>query len=950
MPNRANRWEECFFSQFTPLILKALHGPWDSRGRMNDDGIDGDAADARLASLVQFGFPETAINDFLSEHQDAFHERLEWLEQRRETAIEIEERLAALSSARPLDNVLSQYMTQPNDPFTVEERYVAFERDVRAVAPWEPPLNQSRSAWFDGGDADVWYALYDRLAQLDVSSHAAVGPLHRLFSSPERADELLRHLKTVEADERRQIQMIEVGAQRLREQGYDVGELNHLPLLEALGVLERWQAFHGKKEQVRLGAVQMIQPFDASLAIELEARCHALQDVEDTAALEDLSNEIQTLAQTLEERRRALSEAIQEWRQMGIVFPHEGELHPNDLMEWEANYDEVAQAVERHLTLVDRWDRFARYWPSRAEASKPYVGQLDQNDRLRDAVDEMDALWKKLELDGLELLQTYEHAGLAVNEWQQQVFDDPMSAMERMTIERERWDERVSLIEALGGLDVSFSGDEDVGLRQQLLAIENVGNDVLDEMNEFVERTSRRNERHRVMLEDELAAMRRSGILEHEANTSDMNLRELEQHVALLTRSQGAAEANGQTGVLLTRMRASLTTELESLRQSGWAVEKWLRELGKDTLQVARELSDARPHLQRHDVLRRRLLALPWNRDVELGLQVEMMSQQPNRLAYLSQQIPQYTAHLASRTVEDEGYELHLWHPTTERPTLVPIPEQQNHPVLQPTSALEEAHEAMLEAMDTNVNESDDEDEAPVTDEALEKPAERMERSVDEPVETEEMDVVQEVAADSEPPTTLVEPERATPSEKEIQSIAPSATAPVNVDTAVATKKALESLTTLVAVLGLTELSARIEQEGMDALQDVRRGLAGHVNIAPRDVRIGRLLRLSLRLLPEGNQADYERARLLTALSEMVPTLKRWTRRRLEARHSGSKGNFLDDAMELGNALERIPGLGQHLPLQEDDWPLPSDMNRLGAEVSKLAHSVNLPSAGGVKA
>lgn len=916
---------------------------------MNDDVNDGDETDARFASLMQFGFPEAVMNDFLSEHHDAFHERLEWLEQRRETAIEIEERLAALSSARPLSSALSNYAQQLNDPFTVEDLYAAFERDVREVAPWEPPLNQSRSAWFDRGDADVWYALYDRLARLDLSSHAAVAPLHRLFSSPERADELLRHLETVEADERRQIQMIEVGAQRLREQGYDVGELSQLPLLEALEDLERWQAFHGEKEQVRLTAVQMIQPFDASLAIELEARCHALQDARDAEALEALSLEIQTLAQTLEQRRKALSDAIQGWRNMGVVFPHEGELHPNDLMEWEANHDEIAQTVERHLSLMERWDRFARYWPSRAEASRPYVGQLDQNDRLRDAVDEMDALWKKLELDGLELLQTYEHAGLELNDWQQRVIDDPMSAMERMTIERERWDERVALTEALNGLDVSFSGGEDVGLRRQLLAAENVGDDVLDEMREFIGRAIRRNERHRVMLEGELAAMRRSGILEHETNTSDMSLSELERHVARLTRSNGAAEASGQTGTLLTRMRTSLASELESLRQNGWAVDKWAGDLGKATLQVARELSDARPHLQRHDVLRRRLLALPWNRDVELGLEVEMMSQQPHRLAYLSQQIPQYTAHLASRAVEDEGYELHLWHPATERPTLMPVPEQKNHPVLQPTSALEEAHEAMLEAMDTNVDEPMHEASVPASDEGHKEPMETSDRLVDESIETEEK-VEHEELADIAPPVGPVEPEITRSSESERIPVQASTSTPVTADSDEATEKALGSLATLVAVLGLTELSANVEREGMKSLADVRRGLAGHVNIAPRDVRIGRLLRLSLRLLPEGNQADDERARLLTALSEMVPSLKRWTRRRLEARHSGSRGNFLDDAMELGSALERIPGLGQHLPLQEDDWPLPSEMAALGIEVAKLARSVNLPSAGGVKA
>ena len=113
-------------------------------------------------------------------------------------------------------------------------------------------------------------------------------------------------------------------------------------------------------------------------------------------------------------------------------------------------------------------------------------------------------------------------------------------------------------------------------------------------------------------------------------------------------------------------------------------------------------------------------------------------------------------------------------------------------------------------------------------------------------------------------------------------------------------------------------------RKGMEAIPDVRRGLAKHVNVAPRDVRVGRLLRLTLRLLPEGNQSDVARATSLKQLSALVSPLKRWMRRRLEARHSGASGDFLADAAELGVALERIPGLGRHLPLEEDEWPLPS--------------------------
>ena len=950
MPNHAKRKEERQFPSFTPLILKALHGPWDGRGRMNGDGEEHDGGDARLASLVQFGFSESAMNGFLSEHPDAFHERLEWLEDRRETATEIEERLNALSQSQTLRQALSDYAAQLNDPFAVEEVYLAFERYVRALASWEPPLNLSRGVWFDAGEGDTWYAVYDRLIQLDLSSHAAVVPLHRLFSSPERIDELLRHLETIEADEARQVQMIEAGAQQLRAHGYAVEELGELPLLEGLRVLERWQAFHAEKEHVRLAAVQMIQPFDAGLAIEFEARCHALQDANDASALDDLSNEIEALAQTLEERRRVLSDIIQRWRESGIVFPHAGELHPNDLMEWEANHDEVALVVERHLSLIERWERFARFWPSRTEASKPCIGHLDQTDQLRDAVDEMDALWKKLELDGLELLETYEHAGLEVSEWRQRVFDDPMNAMERMTMERQRWDERVSLIAELNGLDVSFSGDEEVTLRQELLASEDVDDGVLEEMKAFVERFTRRIERHRVMLGEELAALRRSGRLEHEVDTSGMNINELERHLANLTRSNGARDDASQTSMVQTRLRSSIATELEGLNQNGWAVDKWLADVNDSPLQVARALSDARPHLQRHDVLRRRLLALPWERDVELGLEVETMIQQPHRLAHLNQQIPHYTTHLASRTIEDEGYALQLWQPIVSRPTLVPVPEQRERQVLQPASALEEAHEAMLEAMDADEEENPLDEEGSVNVTVAAKPPEPLEQPVSPQVEEEKGEPIEEILVSEESPSEPVKEAVNREKEDQTPSIESSTPPLVEVNPADASKKALTSLSELVAVLGLTELASTVEQDGMQALQEVRRGLAGHVSVAPRDVRIARLLRLSLRLLPAGDGDDNERARLLRELSDMVPALKRWTRRRLEARHSGSKGNFLADAVELGIALERIPGLGQRLPLEEDDWPLPSDMAGLRTEVSKLTQSVNLPSAGGVKA
>jgi hypothetical protein len=109
-------------------------------------------------------------------------------------------------------------------------------------------------------------------------------------------------------------------------------------------------------------------------------------------------------------------------------------------------------------------------------------------------------------------------------------------------------------------------------------------------------------------------------------------------------------------------------------------------------------------------------------------------------------------------------------------------------------------------------------------------------------------------------------------------------------------------------------------------------------------------LRLALRLLPDGSEDDQLHAPLLIELNRLVPPLKRWMRRRLEARHSGASGDFLSDAEALGVALERIPGLGRHVPLGKDDWPLPQGTEALKGEVALLAKAVQLPSAGGVQA
>ena len=936
--------------------IENLPYPVGLRGQMDEPSELEREVAQRLAALERFGFDGERMLRFVNEHPDGALARLEWLDGRREVASEIEDRIVGLSEvvSYGLESV-EAFRTELSNPFEMDDVHRAFERAVRSVASWEPPLNRVRSLWHHAGLGETWNLLYRRLAGLDPSSGPAVEPFHRLFGEPERHDEMFRHLETVEEDERRQRAVIEEGVADLRQRGMDVGDLASASLLDALGALEDWQAFHDERERVRLSVAQFIEPFDADLALEFSTRVHGLLQPNQRAELGGLKEEVAHLAHTLEERRKALSHRLASWRTKGVVFPHEGELRPGDLLEWETNHDMVEASVESHLAVVERWKRFATYWPSRTAASEHLVGHLDKTEALLEAVENLDNLWKKVELDALDVLQGYENAGLDVADWRNLVFEDPLHALERLTSTRSVWERRVVLLRRLGEIDVSSSGMDDVDVRRHLLSNENLDDEVLDEIEEFTQRLERRQARHRTMLEDELAAVRRAGRLVEERNTDRMSLQEFERYIGSLQRHHPSTSPTAEEGLSASMLKA-LKDELQQLAEQGWLVGHWLDLVPGDAMDVARSLSQARPFIATHDALRRRLTRLPWANDVRLAAKVELMLKQPDQLEVLSQNIPAWAGHLAQRPTEQDGFIFSAWQPAHSHPTLLPVRETV-HPVLRPTSSLDDAHEAILEAMEEPNPQAEDE-------EGVEKEEhEEMSSEEIQPVEIQTGGGGESLSAPEQPLPALpavIETMVANGDDHRSASDEPvavhvSKTMGEDEETSPTpptegTQEALENLVRLLSLLNLNDLANEVSDSGLQALPGVRRGLAPHVNVEPRDVRIARLLRLTLRLLPQGDESDDKRAALLLVLAETVAPLKRWMRRRLEARHSGARGDFLDDAAELGLALERIPGLGKHVPLERDTWPLSNDLLELSAAVQHLRKVVFLPSAGGVQA
>ena len=103
---------------------------------MDEERRSTDDVDARLASLAQFGFPYDEMLEFLAEHEGGTNERLTWLEQRRQTASMIDERFQAIELGGVFDEGLRIIHADLNNPFTVEETALDFERHVRSILSW----------------------------------------------------------------------------------------------------------------------------------------------------------------------------------------------------------------------------------------------------------------------------------------------------------------------------------------------------------------------------------------------------------------------------------------------------------------------------------------------------------------------------------------------------------------------------------------------------------------------------------------------------------------------------------------------------------------------------------------------------------------------------------------------------------------------------------------------
>ena len=826
----------------------------------------------------------------------------------------------------------SSWLSRLDEVENTESILKKWIEDAAINRPWEPYIVKAEDRWSQQGRRSNLSALVKRLNSLDPSSFSACQPLFILFDDVSSEELISSMLDEIESDEARRRNVVNEMIDLLAREGVDASDARSMKINEALDHLSSLQSRADGARNNRLRIEREIRPYDDELANRLLEKNS-----------KDMTEEVDAIINNLSERLSSLTSTIEEWKHLGVKFPDDGKILPHDLLDWEAELPEIEAAVELHLRALERWREFATLWPDKCGDSS-LVGRLDKTEEFVDLVDSLDQEWRELELEGMQIIGSWEDKGFAMDVWRARMAEEPRSATAWLKREEVNYRAANSLIEALMSLDASIDGEDEIMQRVAILREFDLDDGLIEEMNYFIETRARRGARHRSMLETDWMDLVRKGLAE-DRPTASLTLAEFESLIA------DARTNKRHSGIPIERLEGRMVEEIEEWYQQGFSIEGVREMLEKDPVNLALMMTTMREAVANHEKLRRRVSSLDWTRSPKMSIDVNLDLSMPERLASLSARIPELMKELAQCKVEDPDFKFVAWRPRMRtRRVLVPAPE----------SAEEDAMEAILKEMETEVSEIEEIDV---------KPEEEVEEEI---VEEDEEELV-----DEEPPKKksgrikglvsgggrdgvgkfgavgdviggitdrigvtdygLAGKSAAKKKEKEEAK---------QKEIVVGDSSAMESI---LRSLGLEKEADMLLDNG--DINSVRRALASHVGLEPRDTRLDRLLRLSLRLMPKDDDEDEQRFALLSNLSELAKELSKWTRVRLEARHSGAVGSLLEDSLTLGEALIRIPGPGTALPLDADDYALPSpdDIDSLSNEVKVLKRRVMLANSGGVR-
>jgi hypothetical protein len=834
------------------------------------------------------------------------------------SALNLRRRLVSFQSDADITNMLQDL----RNPEMVNEIQTQFLDWVSINAPWEPGYFRSYPLWAESEETETLYwELISLSAGLDESSWTSLDLLLPLLQKPKNHDQIKHELEQLHLDEQRQRRLLDKAISQLQENGFDI-HFDSAKLIEQFNEIERMQEYSSQINLLQLEIQSSILPFDPVLSDTFSQRVNELISTP-SDEIETLQNNVKTIAEHLQARLGEMNALLRQWHSDGFSYENRLHISPEELLEWEHILPELEQQYHRHAGAYERWKEITQLWEGHDKSIEAIAGKLEHTDAFLDKVEALEQQWTEKELQGASLIERWEQFGFEMDVWRYKITQDPRQGLAELNLQLPLYERANTLLESMLQLDTSLGGEDEVERRSAILRTMELEMEILDEMESWINKRTLRNTRHRRMLQSEWDQAVREGKVD--ASQTFTDLHSFEAAIGSVELQSQSRLSSSVSSHALERAKA----ELLRIESRGWNITELLQLHEQKPDIFFRQFSKAIEAISRIQSIQRRIAALDWRRDVQRADEISVQVRDPIALVKLEQQIPALIRHLSERPVEDSDFSYTAWLPE-QRPVLLPREQtvlRMRPEKIQPESTLEEAHEAMLDAMEESTN---------IKTEVAEKKPEQ--ESVGKTTELEigedgltDDEFFEDEKWSSERWRWWRERQQALERQEEKESQTSPTKPPERIEPATIIdsqspngSNATADLSSYESLLRLLSLNKEADMLiGSKDVSTVRRALASFVGDEPRDLRVDRMLRLVLRLLPQNDSSDAERIRMVESIGDALPKYKQWVRMRLEARHMGSSGDFFDDANRLGVALERTPGPGVRIPLQADELPLP---------------------------
>ncbi|MEC8736099.1 MAG: hypothetical protein VXX39_03995, partial [Candidatus Thermoplasmatota archaeon] len=179
-----------------------------------------------------------------------------------QNSAELKKRINSIQNKGVIPTNLDSWMEGLTDPLNFESINDEYTKWARQNRSWELSLFNSLDSWLDLDLEQEYDDVLARLDDLDISSHATLRPYYSKLNNPSKLTDIEQMLEMAEVSERKQIDTLTTAIENLEKMGIKTQSIDGLPLIEAIGVVEKLQGFAEISENLKLTIIERIEPFD----------------------------------------------------------------------------------------------------------------------------------------------------------------------------------------------------------------------------------------------------------------------------------------------------------------------------------------------------------------------------------------------------------------------------------------------------------------------------------------------------------------------------------------------------------------------------------------------------------------------------------------------------------------------------------------------------------------